>query len=98
MPCETRAGEIGKEDPDVHGSLWLLWLHARVVEGGTAQKLVRGHLPGCFNPIHSQPASHLDVLQGRGAMLGTDMLMLYKGGTDGRVVMSLNEADWYPVV
>ena len=68
----------------------------RIVEGGSSQRLVRGHLPGCYNPLHYQPATHLDVLQGRGAMLGTDMLVLYKGGTDGRVVISLNEADWYP--
>ena len=90
------AGAAGSFYPDpITGGMLLERL--RIVEGGTAQKLVRGHLPGCYNPIHNQPATHLDVLQGRGAMLGTDMLVLYKGGTDGRVVLSLNEADWYPV-
>lgn len=89
-------GYAGSFYPDpITGGMLLERL--RIVEGGTVQKLVRGHLPGCYNPIHPNPATHLDVLQGRGAMLGTDMLVLYKGGTDGRVVMSLNEADWYPV-
>ena len=86
-------GAAGSFYPDpITGGMLLERL--RIVEGGTAQKLVRGHLPGCYNPIHTLPANHLDVLQGRGAMLGTDMLVLYKGGVDGRVVLSLNEADW----
>jgi len=90
------AGAAGSFYPDpITGGMLLERL--RLVEGGTTQKLVRGHLPGCYNPIHPSPATHLDILQGRGAMLGTDMLVLYKGGTDGRVVLSLNEADWYPV-
>lgn len=90
-------GAAGSFYPDpITGGMLLERL--RIVEGGMAQKLVRGHLPGCFNPIHPLPANHLDLLQGRGVMLGTDMLVLYTGGTEGRVVMSLNEADWYPVV
>lgn len=93
--ASTAAGAAGSFYPDpITGGMLLERL--RLVEGGTPQKLVRGHLPGCYNPIHPVPATHLDVLQGRGAMLGTDMLVLYKGGTEGRVVLSLNEADWYP--
>jgi hypothetical protein len=64
----------------------------------------RGKVPGPFPGI-GVVAQGLDDggrevvnnVQGRGAMLGTDMLVLYKGGTEGRVVLSLNEADWYPV-
>ncbi len=96
IAASASAGSVGGFYPDpITGGMLLERL--RIVEGGTAQKLVRGHLPGCYNPIHNMPATHLDVLQGRGAMLGTDMLVLHKGGTEGRVVISLNEADWYPV-
>lgn len=96
IAASTSAGSAGSFYPDpITGGMLLERL--RLVEGGTTQKLVRGHLPGCYNPIHPYPATHLDILQGRGAMLGTDMLVLYKGGTEGRVVISLNEADWYPV-
>lgn len=96
VAASASAGSAGSFYPDpITGGMLLERL--RLVEGGTAQKLVRGHLPGCYNPTHPVPATHLDVLQGRGAMLGTDMLVLHTGGTEGRVVISLNEADWYPV-
>ncbi|AFL76245.1 hypothetical protein [Thiocystis violascens] len=88
-------GSAGAAYPDpVTGGLLLE--RVRVCEGGVASKLLRGHLPGLFNPQHNQPGQHLDTLSGRGALSGTDLLLLYKGGTAvGRFAVSLNEtADW----
>ena len=84
------AGSGGAAYPDpVTGGLLLDRL--RIWESGP---IVRGYMPGVFNPLHAQPATHLDTLQGRGSMTGTDLLLLYKGGTAGRLAFSLNEADW----
>ena len=96
MPgTSTSTGSIGCAYPDpITGSLLLDRM--RVCEGGVSQYLVRGHLPGVYNPAHNQPGNHLDVLQGRGVLTGTDLLLLYKGGTAGRLAFSLNEADWHP--
>ena len=69
----------------------------RIVEGGTIKRLIRGQLPGVYNPVHQWPGYHLDVLQGRGELTGHDMVILYKGGNEGRLVFSLNESDWHPV-
>jgi hypothetical protein len=83
-------GSAGAAYPDpVTGGLLIDRL--RIWETGP---IVRGYMPGIFNPLHNQPASHLDTLQGRGSMAGTDLLLLYKGGTAGRLAFSLNEADW----
>jgi hypothetical protein len=92
-PTNASMGSGGTYYPDpVTGGLLLDLV--RVCEGETTTKLVRGHLPGLFNPLHNQPANHLDTIQGRGAMVGTDLLLLYKGGTAGRIALSLNEAHW----
>lgn len=93
----TSIGGAGCAYPDpVTGGLLLE--RVRIAEGGATNKLVRGHLPGLFNPQHAQPGQHLDVLAGRGVLSGTDLLLLYKGGTTiGRFAFSLNEAaDWLP--
>ena len=89
------AGSSGPLYPDpITGGLLLETM--RITEGNS---LVRGHLPGIFNPIHNQPGNHLDTLSGRGALSGTDFLLLYKGGTAGRVAFSMNEpAHWLPPV
>ncbi|MBP6260913.1 MAG: hypothetical protein KA204_08700 [Chromatiaceae bacterium] len=93
----AHAGTAGGFYPDpITGGMLLDRL--RVLEGGSIKRLIRGALPGCYNPIHNLPGFHLDTLQGRGDMTGTDMVILYKGGTEGRVVFSLNEDDWHPVV
>jgi hypothetical protein len=97
MPAASAsAGSAGVFYPDpLTGGLLLDRL--RVSEGSSATNLVRGHLPGIFNPLHNQPGSHLDTLSGRGALAGTDLLLLYKGGTSGRLAFSMNDADWLPL-
>lgn len=91
--ASASAGSAGPSYPDpiTNG---LLLEPMRVCEGGTVARLIRGHLPGVFNPIHPLPGNHLDVLQGRGALAGKELLLLYKGGTAGRLAFSLDEADW----
>jgi hypothetical protein len=89
----TVAGTAGCVYPDpVTGGLLLDVI--RVSEGGATGKIVRGHMPGIYNPLHNQPASHLDTLTGVGSMSGTSLQLLYKGGTAGRLAFSLNETDW----
>ncbi|AFL73359.1 hypothetical protein [Thiocystis violascens] len=91
--ANASAGTSGPTYPDpITGSLLLDYL--RICEGGSSAKLVRGHLPGIFNPIHPLPGNHLDTLAGRGALAGKDLLLLYKGGTAGRLAFSLDSADW----
>jgi hypothetical protein len=95
LPALTyTAGSSGVFYPDpVTGGLLLDRM--RVIEPSSAPHLVRGHLPGVFNPLHNQPGSHLDTLSGRGALTGTDLLLLYKSGVSGRLVFSLNDTDWH---
>lgn len=88
-------GSAGTPYPDpITGGLLLD--KVRLCEGGSTAKRVRGHLPGLFNPLHNKPANHLDTLEGRGVLSGRTLLILYRGGNDGRMVFSLNETDWLP--
>lgn len=91
----TNIGNAGAAYPDpITGGL--LMDKVRICEGGSANKRVRGHLPGLFNVLHNQPAQHMDILSGRGVLSGTNLLLLYRGGTAGRFALSLNEAHWLP--
>jgi hypothetical protein len=92
-PISSSAGSAGVTYPDrLTGGMLLDRL--RVSELSSAAYLVRGHLPGVLNPLHNQPGNHLDTLTGRGAMAGTDLLLVYKGGIAGRLAFSMNPADW----
>lgn len=83
-------GAAGVTFPDpISGSLVLD--RVRILESGP---ILRGHLPGLYNPIHAVPGNHLDTFTGTGALAGKTFLLLYKGGTAGRIVLSLDEADW----
>jgi len=95
LPANSpQSGNAGTLFPDpVTGGLLLD--RVRICEGGAAMKLVRGHFPGMFNPLHLYFNGHLSTFEGRGDLLGVDLLLLYKGGTVGLMAFALDESLWH---
>lgn len=92
----TSIGNVGFSFPEV-GSGGLILDPVRIIEytdGTSASRLLRGHLPGLFNPIHNNPGVHRGTFDGSGVLSGTKTVLWKKGRTLSKMAFTDNTSDW----
>ena len=57
-------------------------------------KIVRGQMPGLFNPLHNNPSVHRATFTGVGSLDGSEVVLWRKGRTSGKIAFSTNMNDW----
>ena len=63
-------------------------------DGTSNSRLVRGHMPGLFNPLHNNPGIHRGTFPGVGSLSDYSVVLWKKGRTTGKIAFSTNPADW----